>query len=555
MACVNRKTPSSVPLIVGLVGLAFVVRLVYFLHAHQIHGDAVQFAEIARDIVAGSGGSIDSSWYQAFCLYQVPFQWLISDPLWAAAMSSMMPGALLIWPVFAITERLFSRSAAVVAGVITMLHPHLVNYSCTGYMESFYLFWFSIVTWMLVRLIEAPAMRHVVVAGAAAGIAFATRNEFIAFIAVVCAALLATIPGFVRRLLSRWSRGSELPFLQLPASKVLGLVLCLNLSAAVTTGLYATVSKQVVGIYGLFEKTGNFGRTKDIFNQRAESAKEIYGTKGAVVTEQESKMTAFGFAKSIGARFLNNLKTGMVKAVPKLLASPVYGFAVVLALVWLRRPRLRLESLPVIMMLGFTPALYSLIFVQPRYLQPMLPALNVVTGAGFVVALGAVRDLKFSIPAPALMRTALAFCIVLLAATTAWRANKARSETVIHEKVAGWVDAHIDDSEVLVGCGFGSISDTAFLSGNDSEPRLVTDSPDELAGFVREHRSHWLLLFEEFIHEANPELAPVLDTGVPGFTKMFEETDSRGRRVQVYRLANTAEGPPNGLTSATTTNG
>ena len=107
------------------------------------------------------------------------------------------------------------------------------------------------------------------------------------------------------------------------------------------------------------------------------------------------------------ARFFNNITQGMVKAVPNLLASPVYAFAGFLAIAWLRRPRFRMEVLPVIMMLGFTPALYSLIFVQPRYLQPMLPALNVLTGAGFMIALSAVVNVRFKIPVQALVRASL----------------------------------------------------------------------------------------------------------------------------------------------------
>jgi 4-amino-4-deoxy-L-arabinose transferase-like glycosyltransferase len=536
----------SPKLLWGLVALAALVRLVYFVYARQIYGDAVAFAEIARSIVGGTGTEVDSSWYQAFCLYQVPFQWLISDPVWAASLSSMLPGVLLVWPVVAIADRVFNRGAAIVAGLITVFHPHLVNYSCIGYMESFYLFWFSITTLMLVRLFQTPGkLRYATAGGIAAGIAFATRNEFAAFIVVTSAVILVTIPGFVRKLLNRWSdEASPSAFLNLPGLRVLALVLCFNFSAALTTGIYAGVSKRLIGSYGLFEKTSNFGRTKDIFNQRAESAKEIYGSNGQLATSEEPEITPVVFVKSMAARFFNNITQGMVKAVPNLLASPVYAFAGFLAIAWLRRPRFRLEVLPVIMMLGFTPALYSLIFVQPRYLQPMLPALNVLTGAGFMIALSAVVNIRFKIPAQALVRASLIMCILLLTAVTGWRATKCRAEIEVHEKVARWVNANIDDSELLVGCGFGSISNTAFLTRNKSCPRLVTDSPEELADFVQEHHSRWLLLYENFIDEANPALAPALDAGVPSFTKVFEEKDARGKRVQVHQLLPTPQTLP-----------
>ncbi|MGK0186468.1 MAG: hypothetical protein ACI9R3_002251 [Verrucomicrobiales bacterium] len=521
-----------------LVGIAVVVRILYFLYAHQIHGDAVGFAEIARSIGEGRGATVDSSWYQAFCLYQVPFQWLIPSPVWAAGISSMLPGALLVWPVVAIADRLFGRGAAIVAGLITIFHPHLVNYSCNGYMESFYLFWFSITTLMLVRILQVPGWGKMAIAGIAAGIAFATRNEFIAFIGVTSVVLVATIPGFVRRFLGRWAPEDANPcaFLHLPAARVLLLVLCFNLTAATTVGIYAGVSHRLIGSVGLFEKTSNFGRTKDIFNQRADAAKEIYGNSGQHAVVEEVVVTPLVFVKNIAARFLNNITSGMAKAVPNLLASPIYVFAVFLALAWLRRPRIRMEVLPVVMMLGFAPALYSLIFVQPRYLQPLLPALNVLTGAGFIVAVAAVTNIRIKIPAPAILRAGLVACFLLLVATTGWRATKARRETAIHEKIAAWIDQNIDDRELLVGCGFGSISNTSFLSRNQSCPRVVTDEPAELTRFLQDRQATWLLLYEEFIQEANPGLAPLLDSGLPGFTKAFEATDAYGKRVQVFRL-------------------
>ena len=58
-------------------------------------------------------------------------------------------------------------------------------------------------------------------------------------------------------------------------------------------------------------------------NQRAESAKEIYGSNGQLATSEEPEITPVVFVKSMAARFFNNITQGMVKAVPNLLASPV----------------------------------------------------------------------------------------------------------------------------------------------------------------------------------------------------------------------------------------
>jgi hypothetical protein len=65
---------------------------------------------------------------------------------------------------------------------------------------------------------------------------------------------------------------------------------------------------------------------------------------------------------------------------------------------------------------------------------------------------------------------------------------------------------------------------------------LWTNDAAELAPFVRARNADWLLVYETFVEQANPELLEILDSGVPGFDLAFEAVDTRGRRGQIYEL-------------------
>jgi len=87
-----------------------------------------------------------------------------------------------------------------------------------------------------------------------------------------------------------------------------------------------------------------------------------------------------------------------------------------------------------------------------------------------------------------------------------------------------------------MGCPYGYITDTCFLAGRRSSPRLVTNDPNELVEFVRRKKTRWLILYEDFIRRANEQLLSVLDRGLPGFERVYEVKNRNGLRVQVFHI-------------------
>ena len=87
------------------------------------------------------------------------------DYEWAARLVSLLLGALLPLPVFGIASRLFNRRIGLVAALLTVLHPLLVNLSFTTYSEGPYMTLLLSAVYVVVRASESLIDRGVVVGG------------------------------------------------------------------------------------------------------------------------------------------------------------------------------------------------------------------------------------------------------------------------------------------------------------------------------------------------------------------------------------------------------
>jgi len=87
---------------------------------------------------------VDASWTNLFCYWEALFRMLGLGPARGAVVASFVPGILLALPVAWMARALFGSSVAWLAGLLTVAHPRLVEYSCNGYAETFYLFAFAL---------------------------------------------------------------------------------------------------------------------------------------------------------------------------------------------------------------------------------------------------------------------------------------------------------------------------------------------------------------------------------------------------------------------------
>lgn len=84
--------------------------------------------------------------------------------------------------VFATTRSLFGRDRALLVTAILAMEPHLIWAAGTGFSENMVLVFFALTLWGILKSLDSPP--YIVVAGAAAGLAYLTRSSIGPFFVV-----------------------------------------------------------------------------------------------------------------------------------------------------------------------------------------------------------------------------------------------------------------------------------------------------------------------------------------------------------------------------------
>ena len=106
-----------------------------------------------------------------------------------------------------------------------------------------------------------------------------------------------------------------------------------------------------------------------------------------------------------------------------------------------------------------------------------------------------------------------------------------------HREIGDWLATHIPTDSGIAGDGYGYVSSSSFWAGRKGEPRLWTEDAAALATAARARQQPVLVLYEEYLRDANPQLLTVLDDGVPGMELAARFEFPRVGRVQVWILA------------------
>jgi len=517
-----------------LATAAIAVRLGYLALTTAIFGDAVNYSRVAGLLASGNYSDIDAFWSNLFCFWQAGFHMLGLETVAATLAASLVPGIALVVPVVWMARSLFGPRVAWLAGALTVVHPRLVEYSCNGYAESFYLFAFACGIAFLVAVVRNGSVAAAAGWGVSFGVYAAVRPEAVA--AFLASALLAfVLTWWASRERSTEGLDTVPPRRWMRTLRVLtaGVI-----AFVVTVGSYAAVSRVTLGAPAVLQKAGNLGKQYSEQLDWEHAAKETYGSDGKLLGPPADAPRLSTTARVLLQRFPRNLLYSLER-LPGVLVSPVIVFALLMP-VFVRRTRGGLSQDAVVAWMALFPILlYPLIQVEPRLFFSLLIPVHIFGAAGVV----AFTRYAGGRSGPEVMYRVVAVVLVVFSlGVTAWRGVAVERGYGLHRQLAGWIDDNVADDEVLVGCGYGHVSTTAFLTGNPAVARLWTNDAAELAPFVRARSAVWLLVYQTFIDQANPELRGVFDAGIPGFELAFEAVDTRGRRGQVYTLS-VDEGP------------
>jgi len=512
---------------VGVLLVGIGARVVYLSLTTAVFGDAVSYGWVADSISRGEFVRVDTCWSNLFSYWEALFRGLGLGLVPSAIASSLVPGIALAVPVAWIARMLFGSRTAWLAGILTAVHPRLVEYSCNGYPETFYLFFLTLGIGFSIRAVRRPSRWAAAAWGTAFGICFAVRDEAIlAF--VLSLAAVAMMPLLSRR------RGIRDHRRGISSEGVGALVLVGVLTFMILGAAYAGLSMATLGTPGLDRQADRLWKQLSDPQDYRDAAMEIYGAHGDLygVSAGSLEADSLQVKASLARRLPRNLMYSLER-LPGVLLSPLPLFALLLPLFAHLRKNDAGGRLSLLVLLVFPLGFYPLIQVEPRLFLPILIPVNVFGAAG-VEAFCAyvVRDSQRS----RLFEVVAGGMLLLSLGLTVWRAVDVEAAYRHHREVGKWLESHSRIDEVIIGCGYGNASTSGFLAGRRTIPRIWTADPNDLAAFAAQKGGDLLLIYESFLDHVNPELKIVLDSGIPGFVKVFETSDRHGKRVQVFRV-------------------
>ena len=511
-----RLEPATLPprwyWLGGILLLALLARLAFLALAPVAYGDAVSYSWVAWFTAQGAAGLADSFWHSLFDFWQVPLIAAGLDRYPALVLASLIPGLLLVAVIYFIGRRLYGETAGIIAALLAALHPRLIEYAVNGYAESFYLCAATWGIWGITALYQGQRGTAPVLAmGLGLGSYFLVRNEGLLLIL-----LLLVSTGF---------------FLRREGGALRAMLTTAVLMAALTAG-YAAVTHALWDTPGLFAKGSNLAKEHIETLDLGAAARETYGG-----TERPAQ--ALGWGERIGillARWPRNLRY-TAERLPGVLLSPVVLFALALPQLVASRGGARRAELPLTLFSLWPLAFYPLLQLEPRLLFPTLIGVCLF-GAGGVVALGRFLEKKLE-SSPHLARAATpglaTALLVLLVPITPLLANSSESQRGFHREVGAWIAANLPTELRIAGDGYGYVSASTFWADRKGEPRRWTETSEALATWARDQGFQVLILYEEYLREANPELLPVLETGISGMHQLHEFHFPRIGRVILWQ--------------------
>ncbi len=481
----NRTTLARQVLV--LLVAALLVRALYIMITTAMVGAAVNYAWSAESIAAGQFQEVESFWSMPFSYWEAFFLFLGFAPVAAAIVASLIPGVVLLVPVTVLARFLYGETVAWLAGWMTVFHPRLVEYSSNGLPDSLSLLVLvSGATLLTIAMSDRRGWGWLVAAGACFGIYFTAKMHSLV--------LLLLIVWIAWR-----GRGGGTRFGARPVTYLAGLL--------VGFGIY------VCGYLGLVHLTvGSTGMLSQL---------NVF----------LGPLLELGIGDSL-AYIPSNIVWTM-SAMPGMLLSPLWFFAVLLPLFYGFHQRkgpgeallLAMLIYPLVVVLLFR---YDIIF--------LLPALIPVHILGSAAILACSEYLKQRFAIKRLHTWLVGLLSVFFVGMLSWKAVDTEIQYEPFRVVANWLKANVPAKDVVAGDGFGYVSTTGFLSGHRTVSRFWDEDPVGLVEFLLRKDARWLVVYEAYLHEVNPEVLSILDGGLPGMKLRFETQDRHHNRIQVYQV-------------------
>jgi 4-amino-4-deoxy-L-arabinose transferase-like glycosyltransferase len=522
------STRSYIFLLVALA-VAVMARILFLWRGPLLGSDSLSYYGVAKAVVSNAPQEADVFWHNLFCYWEAIVIFFGASYYTAVALASFIPGVLLIIPIFLMSHRLFGQGFAFVAALAAAVHPRLVEYSVNGSIETTYSLCALLGLWGLTSVLGGAngVVWRTAVSGAGLAAYMLIRNEgLLLFGALFLLVLLYAIKA---------RRVSAVLGMAGGAAVVLLAYFGANLAIFHTAGIGQK------GSLFLFAQEQRLKSTDFDLHQAARQAYESGVSPERLSQEPELPLGQVVWRTVMRYPWYFALS---LKDIAKLLMSPIPLFAPFALLICRRNGTMR-ACWPSFIACAFPVFFYAVYWPEPRYYFLTLLTVLAFGAAGLLFCLDWLAGrLRWKTLFPLGVSLVLISHAIVIYPLAAYQGRKSAH----FRDVAAWIKANIPPDVRITGCRRGCSKVTAFWAHREISYRMWTPDPDELVKYCKDTRQPVLVLFEEYLRLANPELLPALDEGLPGMKllKAFKFPPPGGR-VNIYALEDAVpqlEAPP-----------
>ena len=178
--------------------IAFLIRFLLIPGNSVINGDGAYYTILGERFVSGDlANGISAYWSPLYSVLTGISSLLFSDREFAGRFVSLVAGAFLIVPGFALIDTFFGRPAAYIGTVLIVFHPFLIQSSSWVMTESLYTLVFTTLVLTCWKALASDSSTKFLITGLLLGSAFLIKPEAVAFVILIW--IFTLVLGFWRR--------------------------------------------------------------------------------------------------------------------------------------------------------------------------------------------------------------------------------------------------------------------------------------------------------------------------------------------------------------------
>jgi 4-amino-4-deoxy-L-arabinose transferase-like glycosyltransferase len=409
--------------ILGLLALAFLLRLPLLFFPEVIHNDGTEYIRHAKLIFAGNwvGGKAPPLFPASIALFRL----FTGDFERAGILASVLFGSLLILPVFSLGRTLFNERVGVLAALFAAVQPFLYIASGSVLTESVYFFLLTSSVLFGWKAFSEERPTHLFLFGLFTALSYLTRPEAIGFLFIFAAWVLLVPPAEGRR---SWPK---------KAGMVFAAVLCF----LVFSSPYLIQIRRETGRWEISKKASVSvapSSKDDIYYQ--EGARKVRGINLFFYVRHPLEA-----GKQVGFGFVDSVNKFQQSCTPLLFVILLLGLVLDKGKFFCRRGSLYLFSF----MVFFFGFVYPSFWVTRRFTSHMVPLALPWAAAGFGLTAG---WLQRHLGKDSLRRTVplLLLAAVLGGLFLQGRVLHSREHRTIQREVGIWMKGHLPPDAVVM---------------------------------------------------------------------------------------------------------